>query len=387
MQRIYLDHHATTPVDPAVVEAMAPYWTRAFGNASSAHLYGWEAMEAVERAQEQVATLIGCRTKEVIFTSGATEADNLALRGVAERYVERGRHFVSTTIEHPAVLDTLHDLQRHGAEYTLVEVDASGVVDPGAVIAALRPDTVLCSVMWANNEIGTIQPIPEIAAACRERGVIFHSDAVQAVGHLELDATSLDLLSLTAHKFYGPKGVGALMVRRGNPRVHLEPLFHGGGQQKGLRPGTLPVPLIVGLGAACELAMGRLAENAKHVASLRDHLLTRLQDEIDDLSLNGDRDRRLPGNANLCIPGVEAEALLLELREVAASAGSACSASDHLPSHVLRAIGLSNEDAHASIRFGVGKDNTRAEIDEVCDRVVESVRKLRSFSRPPASSN
>jgi len=381
MARAYLDHHATTPVDPRVVEAMAPYWNRAYGNSASAHIFGWEAAEAIERARTQVAQLVRCRPREIIFTSGATEADNLAILGSVPGLAHRGGHLVTSAIEHPAVLDAFRQLEKRGAELTVLPVDSDGRVSAGDLKTVLRDDTVLCSVMWANNEIGTIQPIEEISAICRERGVLLHSDAVQAVGRIPVDADKVDMLSLTAHKIYGPKGVGALVVRRRKPRIHLQPLFHGGGHQDGLRPGTLPVPLIVGLGEACALAKREAEARRNHVEVLRDHLLQRLRQEIEDLGINGSLRDRLPGNLNVCIRGVEAEALLLELREVAASTGSACSSTEHSPSSVLLALGLSPDEAHASIRFGIGKDNTIEELDSVCDVLVKKVEGLRSFSR------
>ena len=381
MARAYLDHHATTPVDPRVVEAMAPYWDRAFGNSASAHIFGWEAKEAIEKARAQVAELVRCKPGEISFTSGATEADNLAILGSAPRLAHRGRHFVTSAIEHPAVLDALRQLEKRGAELSVLGVDSDGRVSAAELKATLRDDTVLCSVMWANNEIGTIQPIEEISAVCKERGVVLHSDAVQAVGRIPVNADTVDMLSLTAHKIYGPKGIGALVVRRRKPRIHLQPLLYGGGHQDGLRPGTLPVPLIVGLGEACALAKAEERARREHVQVLRDHLLQRLRREIEDLGVNGSLRDRLPGNLNVCIRGVEAEALLLELREVAASTGSACSSTEHSPSSVLLALGLSPDEAHASIRFGIGKDNTIEEIDAVCDALVTKVEALRSFSR------
>jgi cysteine desulfurase len=381
MARVYLDHHATTPVDPRVEEAMAPYWGQAFGNAASAHIFGWEAAEAVENARAQIAASIACKPSEIVFTSGATEADNLAILGSAPGLARRGRHFVTSAIEHPAVLDALRHLEAQGAELSILPVDSEGRVRVDELKAALRDDTVLCSVMWANNEIGTIQPVGEISAACRERGVLFHTDAVQAVGRIPMAIDSIDMLSLTAHKIYGPKGIGALIVRRRTPRIHLQPLLFGGGHQDGLRSGTLPVALIVGLGEACALAASEREQRARHVQELRDHLLYRLQAEIEDLTVNGTLRERLPGNLNVCIQGVEAEALLLELREVAASTGSACSSAEHHPSSVLLGLGLSPDEAHASIRFGVGKDNTLEEIDAVCDAIVKKVEVLRSFSR------
>ena len=380
MDRIYLDHHATTPVDEKVIEAMAPFWRDSFGNPSSPHVFGWEAEEAVERAREQVSSLLSCRPSDIVFTSGGTESNNLAIVGIARRYRDRGRHFVTTAIEHSSILGVFRMLEEEGAEVTVIPVGKEGIVDPEEVVNVFRDDTVLCSVMWANNEIGTIQPVPELAQACRKRGVILHSDAVQAVGHIPVEASSADLLSLSGHKFHGPKGIGALVIPRGRPRIHLDPLMSGGGQEKSLRPGTLPVPLVVGLGKACEVARSRLSEEAASIAFLRDHLIGRLSSELEGVHLNGDATRRLPGNANLRIDGVEAEALLLEMHGVALGTGSACSSVEHLTSHVLLALGLDGEQAHSCIRFGIGRGNTKEEIDHVCDLVVDQVHRLRGFA-------
>jgi cysteine desulfurase len=384
--RVYLDHQATTPTDPRVVEAMAPWWTERCGNASSDHVHGWEAKEAVERAAGEVAALVGCRPREVVFTSGATESNNLALRGVLAHERNRGRHLVISAVEHPSVRDCARRLEAEGAALTLVPVDGGGVVDPAAVEKALREDTVLCSVQWANNEIGTLQPMEEIGALCRERGVLFHTDAVQAVGKVPVDASRCDLLSLSGHKMHGPKGVGALVVRRRAPRVRLTPLLAGGSQQGGVRPGTLPVPLLVGLGEASRLAAAEMGDEAPRLARLRDRLVAGILDALPDVVINGDPGRRLPGNTNLRFMGVEAEALLLEAPGLAASPGSACASESHEPSHVLLALGLGPEEAHCSLRLGVGRFTTESEIDAAVEMIVRAARRLRRFTRPEAAA-
>ncbi len=378
--RIYLDNHATTRTDPRVVDAMLPYFTEQYGNANSPHLFGWEADEAVEAARIQVAELVGVEPKEVIFTSGATESDNLALRGVFDEAGGQG-HVVTSRIEHPAVGQVVEDLRRRGASVTLVDVDASGVVDADQVIRSLRDDTVICSIMWANNEIGTIQPVAPIASACRERGIPFHSDASQAVGRVPINArqAQVDLLSFSGHKIYGPKGIGVLTASRRRPRIRLQPMFHGGSQQFGVRPGTLAVPLIVGMGLACTLVRAEQKAEAHRVAELRDRLWVHFRDEPNVVQ-NGDFARRLPGTLNVSFLGVEAQTVLLELPGVAISSGSACAADSHEPSPVLRAIGLSSEHAHAALRFGLGRFNTADEVDEAAIRVLEVVRRLRATS-------
>lgn len=380
--RVYLDNHATTPVDPRVVAAMMPYFTERPGNPSSPHVFGWEAAEAVARARHQIAHAIGCDSKEIVFTSGATESNNLALWGVMERHVGRGRHLVTTAIEHPSVLDVARALEARGFEVDRVPVGESGVVDVDAVLGAIRDDTVLCSVMWANNEIGTIQPVAEIAQGCRERGVFFHTDATQAVGRIPVAEVvpTIDLLSASAHKFNGPKGIGFLLVGRRHPRVRLEPRFFGGGQQGRLRPGTLPTPSIVGLGEACALAVAEMPREAERLASLRDRLQARLEAGLEETRVNGDPDRRLPGNLNMSFFGIEAQAVVLELRDVGVSVGSACSADLHEPSHVLLALGLSPELAHGSLRFGLGRFNRPQEVDAAADRIIEVVRRLRAHT-------
>lgn len=378
MTAIYLDHHATTPCDPGVVEAMLPYFTEHFGNAGSRqHSWGMRAAVAVDMAREQVARLIGAQPEEIVLTSGATESDNLAVLGVA-RASER-RHLVTVSTEHHAVLDPMRQLAGQGWSLTEVAVGADGVVDPDAVEAALRPDTALVSVMWGNNEIGAVHPVAEIARRCRERGVLVHTDAVQAAGRLALDVRSLgvDLLSLTAHKMYGPKGIGALWVRRGRPQVALEPLVYGGGQERGLRSGTLAVPLIVGFGAAAARAQAGLQQGEpERLSALAGRLWARLQ-ELEGVFLNGPAEGRLPGNLSVAFAGVTAAALMMEVRPIAISAGSACSTGRAAPSHVLLAIGRDPDLARGTLRFGVGRSTTEAQIDEVGERVVRAVQRLR----------
>jgi len=380
---IYMDHHATTPVDARVLEAMLPYFSREFGNAASVtHDYGRRAAEAVERARAQVAALIGADAREIIFTSGATEANNLAIKGVAWMHTAKGKHIITAATEHHAVLDPCRRLQREGWELTVLPVDRYGLVDPDAVRNAIRPDTVLITIMAANNEIGTIAEVEQIGAIAREHGVLFHTDATQAVGHIPVNvrAWQVDLLSCSAHKLYGPKGVGALYVRRGRPPVRLAPLVDGGGHERGLRSGTLPVPLIVGFGAACALAAELLSDEATRLAQLRDRLQERILAELDEVYVNGHPKRRLPGNLNLSFAYVDGEALLMSLPEVALSSGSACTSATPHPSHVLEAIGRSEELARASLRFGLGRPNTQEEVEFVAERVVAAVRKLRAMS-------
>ena len=379
---IYMDHHATTPVAPEVFEAMRPYFLEHFGNAASRnHAFGWAAEGAVETARAEVARLIGCKPIEVVFTSGATESDNLALKGVAEAYRDKGRHLITSQVEHPAVLDACKRLEKDGYQVTYLPVDRHGMVDPAVVARAITPKTVLVSIMLANNEVGTIQPLAEIGRVCKERGVLLHSDAVQGVGKIPVavDALGVDLLSLTAHKLYGPKGVGALYVRMGQPRVRLVPQIDGGGHEKGRRSGTLNVPGIVGLGKACELAGRLMADEAVRLSALRERLRAALFLRLDHIQLNGHPTERLPGNLNLSFDFVEGEALLMSLKEVAVSSGSACTTASLQASHVLRAMGLGDELAHASVRFGLGRGNTEEEVDYVSERIVEEVTRLRAM--------
>jgi cysteine desulfurase len=381
---IYLDHQATTPCDPRVVEAMRPYWSDEFGNAASrTHAFGWRAAEAAERAREQVARAIGADARDVIFTSGATESNNLALLGAARalRSRSRGARIVTCVTEHKAVLDPCAALAAEGFEVEVLPVRADGRLDPERLRAALAKPAGLVSVMHAQNEIGVIQPIAELSALARECGAIFHCDAAQSVGKLpvSVEALGVDLLSLTAHKLYGPKGVGALYVRRRDPRVVLEPLVHGGGHERGLRSGTLPVPLVVGLGAACELAESTRDEESTRVRALRDLLFARLAEEP-DVWLNGHPVERLPGNLNVSFGGVEGEALLMALPDVALSTGSACTSATPSASHVLRALGLGEARALSSLRFGIGRTTTREEIETAAARVVCELRRLRALS-------
>ena len=379
---IYMDHHATTPVDPEVFEAMRPYFTEHFGNAASRnHAFGWAAEGAVEAARAQVASLLGARPIEVVFTSGATESDNLALKGVAHAYREKGTHLITSAVEHPAVLDACRRLEKEGFQVSYLPVDRAGMVDPAAVAKAITPKTTLVSVILANNEIGTLQPLAEVGAVCKAKGVLLHSDAVQAVGKIpvDVDALGVDLLSLSAHKMYGPKGVGGLYVRMGRPRVRLIPQMDGGGHEKGRRSGTLNVPGIVGLGKACELASRRMIDDAARLTALRERLRRELFLRLDGLILNGHASARLPGNLNVSFELIRGESLVLSLKEIALSSGSACSTASPEPSHVLRAIGVGDDLAHASIRFGLGRGNTEAEVDYVVGRIVEEVTRLRAL--------
>ncbi len=381
---IYLDNHATTPCDPRVVDAMLPYLTEIFGNAGSRnHAYGWKAQEAIERAREQVAALIGADPKEIVFTSGATESDNLALLGVAKFYADKGRHIITSQIEHKAILDTAHHLEKEGFEFTYLPVDKEGRIDPQQVADAIRPDTILCSIMWANNEIGTVQDITAIGAICRSKGVIFHTDAVQGLGRIPFDVNSMnvDLASISAHKIYGPKGIGALYVRRARPRIRLEPMFHGGGQERGLRSGTQPVQQIVALGKAAELAKDALTNGEiEKTRALRDRLWAGLQANLDELYLNGSWEHRLPNNLNVSFAYCEGEAIMMAIKNLAVSSGSACTSSSLEPSYVLRAMGVDVELAHTSIRFGIGRFTTEEEIDYAVVLLTEKIRWLREMS-------
>jgi cysteine desulfurase len=381
---IYLDHHATTPIDPRVLDAMMPYLREKFGNAASReHAWGREAAKAVEEARAQVAALIGADEREIVFTSGATESDNLAIKGVAEFHRERGDHLVTAVTEHPAILDSCAALERAGrARVTRLPVDREGLISLDALREALTDKTVLVSIMFANNEIGVLQDIPAIGSLCRERRVLFHTDAAQAAGKVPVDvgAMPIDLVSMSAHKMYGPKGVGALYVRRRNPRVRLTPILDGGGHEGGLRSGTLNVPAIVGFGAACEIARTEMGEEAGRLRKLRDRLWEGLSNDLDHVTLNGHAERRLPGNLNVSFKYVESESLILSLDGIAVSSGAACTTAKVEPSHVLKAIGLPEDLARASVRFGLGRSTTQAEIDTVRKRVVDAVRRLRKMS-------
>lgn len=381
---IYMDYHATTPVDPRVFEEILPCFHEDFGNASSrTHLYGWKAEERVEKARAQVAALIGCLPREIIFTSGATESDNLAVKGVALRYRDKGDHIITCVTEHKAVLDSCKWLERNGFKVTYLPVDSSGLLDPQDVAEAISDETILISIMAANNEIGVLQPIAEIGNIAKTRGVIFHTDAAQACGMLEInvEAMGIDLASLSAHKMCGPKGIGALYVRSANPRIKLEALIDGGGHENGLRSGTLNVPGIAGLGKACEIAGRDMNLESERVAALRDRLYQRFLDALDEVHLNGDPVRRLPNNLNLSFAFTEAESLLMAIHdEVAVSSGAACMSANVEPSYVLKAIGVSESLLNASVRFGLGRFNTEEEVDYAAEKIIAAVKQLRAVS-------
>ncbi len=379
---IYLDYQATTPVDPLVVEAMLPYLTENFGNpASRSHSYGWSAEKAVEHAREQVAAAIHADPKEIVWTSGATEASNLAIKGAAHFYSGKGRHLITLKTEHKATLDTCRQLEREGFEVTYLEVQENGLVDLDVFRAALRPDTILASVLYVNNEIGVIQPMEEIGKMLREHKVLFHVDAVQALGKIPVDVEAIqaDLLSLSAHKMYGPKGIGALYVRR-KPRVRIEAQVHGGGHERGMRSGTLPTHQIVGMGAAAELAVQLMDSDSKRIRQLRDRLLAGITSQVEEVYINGDMEHRVPHNLNLSFAFVEGESLIMALKGIAVSSGSACTSASLEPSYVLRALGKSDELAHSSIRFGIGRYTTEEEIDATIALVAAKVGKLRELS-------
>ncbi len=380
---IYMDNHATTPVDPRVLEEMLPYFTGKFGNAASRnHAYGWEAEQAVDHARARIARLIGARGNEIVFTSGATESDNLAIKGVAEMYREKGDHIITCNIEHKAVLDSCKRLEKRGYRVTYLPVQKDGLIDVDELRRAFTDKTILVTIMAANNEIGVVQPIEEIGKICRERGVIFHSDATQAIGKMpfDVDKLNLDLVSISAHKMYGPKGVGALYVRRKNPRIQLTSQMDGGGHERGMRSGTLNVTGIVGLGKACEIAMEEGPKEACHLAGLRNRLRDKLLTGLDEVYINGSMEHRLPGNLNISFAYVEGESLLMGISDVAVSSGSACTSASLEPSYVLKALGTGDELAHSSIRFGLGRFNTEAEVDYVADGVIEVVKRLRELS-------
>jgi cysteine desulfurase len=380
---IYLDHNATTPCDPGVVEAMLPYFTNAFGNAASRnHSFGWEAEEAVDNAREQVAKLIGAEPKEIIFTSGATEADNLALKGVFEMYAGKGNHIITCNIEHKAVLDTCKHIEKEGGEVTYLKVKENGLIDLAELEAAIKPNTILIAIMYANNEIGTIMPMEEICALAKKKGVLIFSDATQAVGKIPIDVkkTGIDLMAFTAHKMYGPKGVGALFVRRKNPRVKLVAQMDGGGHERGMRSGTLNVPGIAGLGKACEICRTEMAEEAARVSKLRDKLQTELL-KIEEAYLNGDKEHKLPHVTNISFKYVEGEGLMMGLnKNIALSSGSACTSASIEPSYVLKALGVDDGLAHGTIRFGLGRYTTEEQIDYTIEQVTHTVNKLRKMS-------
>src|SRR5690349_18886623 len=380
---IYMDNHATTPVDPRVLEEMLPYFTDKFGNAASRnHPFGWAAEAAVETSRERIAKLVGATTKEIIFTSGATESDNLAIKGVAEMYREKGNHIITAVTEHKAVLDTCKRLEKYGYRVTYMPVQKDGLIDLDDLKRAMDDKTILVSIMYANNEIGVLQPVTEIGKLCHERGVIFHTDATQAIGKVPVDVIkqNIDLASISGHKMYGPKGVGALYVRRKNPRVQISAIIDGGGHERGMRSGTLNVPGIVGLGKACAIAQEEMPQESCKLAGLRNRLRDRIMGKLDEVYINGSMDHRLPGNLNISFAYVEGESLLMGINDIAVSSGSACTSATLEPSYVLKALGTGDDLAHSSIRFGIGRFNTEAEVDYVADRVIETVARLRELS-------
>jgi len=378
-----MDNHSTTQLDPRVLQAMLPYMTTIFGNSASRnHSFGWEAEQGVDKAREQIAKLLNATSKEIIFTSGATESNNLAIKGIAEMYREKGNHIITQVTEHKATLDTCKRLEKYGYRVTYLPVQADGLIDIEDLRRAMDDKTILVSIMFANNEIGVIQPVTEIGKLCHEKGVIFHTDAVQAVGKIPVDvqAMNIDVLSMTAHKIYGPKGVGALYVRRRNPRVQLNAQIDGGGHERGMRSGTLNVPGIVGMGAACEVAREGMVAEAARLTELRDYLKAKFERSLDYVHVNGNMDHHLPGNLNMSFVYVEGESLLMGINEIAVSSGSACTSATLEPSYVLKALGLGDDVAHSSIRFGLGRFNTKAEVDYVSDKLINVVLKLRELS-------
>ena len=380
---IYMDHHATTPVDPRIVETMLPYFNEKFGNAASRnHAFGWTAEEAVENARGQIARLINASPKEIIFTSGATESNNLAIKGVAEMYREKGNHIITQVIEHKAVLDTCKRLEKYGYEVTYLPVEKDGRINLDDLRRAITPKTILISIMYANNEIGVLQPMEEIGKIAKEKSVFFHVDGVQAVGKVPVDVQrdNIDLLSLSGHKIYGPKGVGALYVRRRNPRVQLSAIIDGGGHERGMRSGTLNVPGIVGLGRACEICQNEMPAESERLRRLRERLKDGIFSKLDEVYINGSMTHRLPHNLNISFAFVEGESLLMGINDVAVSSGSACTSATLEPSYVLKALGVGEDLAHTSIRFGLGRFNTEEEVDYVTERVVETVNRLRELS-------
>jgi cysteine desulfurase len=380
---IYMDNHATTPMDPRVLEEMLPYFIEKFGNAASRnHSFGWVGEEATELGRERVAKLVGATTKEIIFTSGATESDNLAIKGAAEMYKEKGNHIITAVTEHKAVLDTCKRLEKYGYRVTYLPVQKDGLVDLDDLKRAIDDKTILVTIMAANNEIGVVQPVAEIGKLCHERGVIFHTDATQAVGKIPVDVVkqNIDLMSISAHKMYGPKGVGALYVRRKNPRVQISAIIDGGGHERGMRSGTLNVPGIVGLGKACAIASEEMARESCKLAGMRNRLRDKIMGRLDEVYINGSWEHRLPHNLNISFAYVEGESLLMGINDIAVSSGSACTSATLEPSYVLKALGTGDDLAHSSIRFGIGRFNTEAEVDYVADRVVETVSRLRELS-------
>jgi len=383
MKRIYLDNQATTPIDPKVLSAMEPWLKDKFGNAASRnHPYGWEAEEAVEISRENVAGIIGAIPKEIIFTSGATEANNIALQGVARMCTEKGGHIITLKTEHKAVLDICDYLEKEGFEITRLPVQKDGVVDIEEFEGSIRPDTIMASVMHANNEIGVIQPILEIGKICKKKNIIFHVDAAQSVGKIPVDINKMgiDLLSISAHKMYGPKGVGALYLRRKDPRVQLQPIMYGGGHERGIRSGTLPVPSIVGFGKACEISQHVMVEESEKIQRLRDTLILMIRENIPKASVNGSMEKRLPGNLNMSFPGSNNEAIISGVPEIAISSGAACTSSTMEASHVLLALGLSKNEAYSALRFGIGRFNTKEDIEIAANSISRCMQKLKEMS-------
>jgi cysteine desulfurase len=380
---IYMDYHATTPMDPRVFEAMKPYFMETFGNAASRnHSFGWQAEEAVEKSRKQIADLVGATSKEIVFTSGATESNNLALKGVAEMYAEKGNHIITAATEHKAILDTCKRLEKHGIRVTYLPLQTNGLVDLEMLKEAITDKTILISIMYANNEIGVIQPIAEIGKIAKAKGVLVHSDATQAVGKVPVNVIkdNIDLMSMSGHKIYGPKGVGALYVRRKSPRVQITAQMDGGGHERGMRSGTLNVPGIVGLGEACAICNADMPAESKRMAYLRDKLRGKLEAELDEVYINGTMEHRLPNNLNISFAYVEGESLLMGINDIAVSSGSACTSATLEPSYVLKALGAGDDLAHSSIRFGLGRFNTEEEVDYVAAKVIDVVKKLRELS-------
>ncbi len=380
---IYMDHNATTPMDPRVLEAMLPYFTEKFGNSASRnHAYGWEAEEGVKLARKQVGELIGADPKEIIWTSGSTESNNLAIKGVADMYKDKGRHIITAVHEHKATLDPCKRLAKMGYDITWLEPGADGIITAKQVADAIREDTILVTIMWANNELGTINELPEIGKVCKDKGVLLHTDGTQAVGKIPVDVNDagVDLLSASAHKMYGPKGAGFLYVRRRKPRVRLTPIIDGGGHERGMRSGTLNVTGIVGLGKACELCRLEMAEETARLSKMRDRMDQAITSQLEHAVINGDPKRRLPHTTNISFPYVEGESMMMAIKEVAVSSGSACTSASLEPSYVLKALGLGDEIAHSSIRFGLGRFTTDEEVDYTIDKVVTAVKKLLELS-------
>ncbi len=380
---IYMDYHATTPMDPRVFEAMKPYFMETFGNSASRnHSFGWQAEEAVEKSRKQIADLIGATPKEIVFTSGATESNNLALKGVAEMYAEKGNHIITAATEHKAVLDTCKRLEKHGIRVTYLPVQSNGLIDLEMLKEAITDKTILVSFMYANNEIGVLQNMAEIGKLAKSKGVLVHSDATQAVGKVPVNVIkdNIDLMSMSGHKIYGPKGVGALYVRRKSPRVQITAQMDGGGHERGMRSGTLNVPGIVGLGEACALCQAEMPEESKRMAYLRDRLRGKLEAQLDEVYVNGTMEHRVPNNLNISFAYVEGESLLMGINDIAVSSGSACTSATLEPSYVLKALGAGDDLAHSSIRFGLGRFNTEEEVDYVADKVIDVVKKLRELS-------